>query len=136
MTASPFASDGTRAIDILKAESRLDVPVRHVLKFPSGRELPLYVTPITLAQRKQAQRNAGGEEDQLALNLQLLVMKARDEDGRPLFSVADLPELRNAVDAQMVADLIGRVYSGRAEDEDLADLPPKSLPGPSEVIVS
>jgi hypothetical protein len=131
MTASPFnrPSNGTRAIDLLKAESALNVPVRHVMRFPSGAELPIYVTPITLAQRKMAAKNAGGEDDQLALNLQLLVMKAKDENGQPLFTVGQLPELRNEVDAGLVAELIGKIYAGRQADdvEDVVEAPsPKS----------
>lgn len=125
MTASPFnrPSNGTRAIDLLKAESALNVPVRHVMRFPSGAELPIYVTPITLAQRKMAAKSAGGEDDQLALNLQLLVMKAKDENGQPLFTAGELPELRNEVDASLVAELIGQIYAGRQADDEEVEVP-------------
>jgi hypothetical protein len=130
MSVSPFRSNGTRAIDLLKAESNINVPVRHVMKFPSGAELPIYVTPITLAQRKMASKNAGGEDDQLALNLQLLVMKAKDENGVPLFNAGDLPELRIAVDAGMVAELISKIYAGRQKDDEEVEVPELS-PKPS-----
>jgi len=126
MSASPFnrpTSSGTRAIDLLKAESALNVPVRHVMRFPSGAELPIYVTPITLAQRKMAAKNAGGEDDQLAMNLQLLVLKAKDENGVPLFNVGQLAELRNEVDAGMVAELISKIYAGRQADDVEVDVP-------------
>jgi hypothetical protein len=120
MSQSPFQSNGARAIDLLKAESAINVPVRHVMRFPSGKELPIFVTPITLAQRKAAAKNAGSEDDQLSINLQLLVAKAKDENGQPLFSIADLPDLRNQCDAGLVAELIGQIYAGRetGEDED------------------
>jgi hypothetical protein len=139
MSASPFRSNGTRAIDLLKAESNINVPVRHVMKFPSGAELPIYVTPITLAQRKMASKNAGGEDDQLALNLQLLVMKAKDENGAPLFNAGELSELRNAVDAGMVAELISKIYAGRESDDEEVEVPevaPKSSSRASEKITS
>jgi hypothetical protein len=139
MSASPFRSNGTRAIDLLKAESSINVPVRHVMKFPSGAELPIYVTPITLAQRKMASKNAGSEDDQLALNLQLLVMKAKDENGAPLFNAGDLPELRNAVDAGMVAELISKIYAGRESDDEEVEVPevaPKSSSLASEKTTS
>jgi hypothetical protein len=123
MSQSPFSSNGTRAIDLLKAESNMNVAVRHVMRFPSGAELPIFVTPITLAQRKAAAKSAGSEDDQLALNLQLLILKAKDENGVPLFNVGDLADLRNAVDASMVADLIGRIYAGRQSDDDEVDVP-------------
>jgi hypothetical protein len=133
MSQSPFQSNGARAIDLLKAESAINVPVRHVMRFPSGKELPIFVTPITLAQRKAAAKNAGSEDDQLSINLQLLVAKAKDENGQPLFSIADLPDLRNQVDAGLVAELIGQIYAGRetAEDEEgvaVPDFPPVRSP--------
>jgi hypothetical protein len=125
MSQSPFQSNGARAIDLLKAESAINVPVRHVMRFPSGKELPIYVTPITLAQRKVAAKNAGSEDDQLSINLQLLVAKAKDENGQPLFSIGDLPDLRNQCDAGLVAELIGQIYAGRqtGEDEDGIEVP-------------
>jgi hypothetical protein len=123
MTASPFRSNGTRAIDLLKAESALNVPVRHVMKFPSGAELQIFTSPITLAQRKMAAKNAGDPEDQLAINLQLLVLKAKDENGQPLFTAGDLPELRNQVDAGMVAELIGKIYEGKPTDDEEVEAP-------------
>lgn len=131
MTASPFRNNGTRAIDLLKAESNINVPVRHVMKFPSGAELAIFVSPITLAQRKMASKSAGSEDDQLALNLQLLVMKAKDENGAPLFNVGDLPELRNSVDAGMVAELIGKIYEGKGSDDEEVEVPEVASPKPS-----
>jgi hypothetical protein len=128
MTASPFGN-GKRAIDLLKAESNMSEPVRHVMKFPSGAELPIFTTPVTLAQRKMAARNAGDPDDQLAINLQLLVLKAKDENGQPLFTAGELPELRNAVDAGLVAELIGKIYEGKPtddEEEDVASPKPSS----------
>lgn len=130
MSQSPFQSNGQRAIDLLKAESAINVPVRHVMRFPSGKELPIFTTPITLAQRKAAAKNAGDPDDQLNINLQLLIIKAKDENGQPLFSIADLPDLRNQCDAGMVAELIGKIYEGRPTDEEdvsIPDMPPKSL---------
>lgn len=121
-----------RAIDILKAESAINVPVRHVMRFPSGRELPIFTTPITLSQRKAAAKNAGDPDDQLSINLQLLVAKAKDENGEPLFTVGDLPELRNQCDAGLVAELIGQIYAGRETGEEdgevtAPDFPPAHL---------
>lgn len=120
-----------RAIDILKAESAINVPVRHVMRFPSGRELPIFTTPITLSQRKAAAKNAGDPDDQLSINLQLLVAKAKDENGEPLFTVGDLPELRNQCDAGLVAELIGQIYAGRQVDEEDPTQVPDFAPKPS-----
>ena len=129
---SPFSSNGSRAIDLLKAESALSTPVRRVLKLKSGRELEMFVTPITLAQRKMAARSAGSEDDQLSINLQLLVMKAKDADGNPLFVAGDIPELKRHVSAGIVADLVGQIYEGsggepsEVEDEmEAPDFAPK-----------
>jgi hypothetical protein len=132
--SSPFSSNGSRAIDLLKAESAISTASRRVLKFKSGKELEFFVTPITLAQRKMASKDAGGEDDQLAMNLQLLVMKAKDADGNPLFNAGDIPELKRHVSAGIVAELVGQMYQaseGESSETDDAGEVPDYAPKPS-----
>lgn len=137
MTAS-FGSKGTRAIDLLKAESNISKPSRRVLKLPSGAELEFWITPITLAQRKAAMQLAGTDE-QLEINLRLLIAKAKDETGQPLFAPGDIAELRRQVSAGIVADLFSQLYSGEDStgDDDAEDeVPPKPSPKPSAATTS
>jgi hypothetical protein len=65
------------------------------------------------------------------LNLQLLVMKAKDADGSPLFHQGDIPELKRHVAAGIVAELVGQMYEasdGESSDteEDVPDFAPKA----------
>lgn len=130
---------GTRALDILKAESAISTPRKRKLRFASGNELEFYVTPITVAQRREAVKAAGSEE-QVDVNLQLLVMKARDENGKPLFVPAEIVELRRVVSAGILADLINSMYSLEDTPEDdtepAPDFTPKPSPRPSDKTAS
>jgi hypothetical protein len=137
MTASPFSSKGSRAIDLLKAESNISKPSKRVLKLPSGAELEFWITPITLAQRKAAMQAAGSDE-QLEINLQLLIAKAKDESGQPLFAPGEIAELRRQVTAGIVADLFSQLYSSEdqaGEDEEVP-VSPKPSQKPSAATTS
>lgn len=113
-----------RAIEILKSESNLSKRRKHVLRLPSGATLEMHCTPITLAERKAAAEDARSDE-QLEINLQLLVKKAHDAHGEPMFNVGDIPQLRRLVTAELVADLVGGIYSGVSDDDDEVDKSPK-----------
>jgi hypothetical protein len=100
---SPFASDGKRAIDILKAAARLD-RVKKVVVLNDGTEFEFWCKPLVAAERERAQKDAGTAETN-AFILQLLVNKCTDENGTKLFSIADIPDLKMAVreaDLQLV----------------------------------
>ena len=55
-----------------------------------------FMTPLTLAQRKRAQKQAKSD-DATDFALQLLINVARDENQAPLFMAGDLAELRNSL---------------------------------------
>jgi hypothetical protein len=115
-----------RAIDLLKAESNLQALKRHRITFPSGAVLDMYTTPVTLAERRQAAENAKSDE-QLEINLGLLLIKAKDANGQPLFAPGDLAMLRRAVSAEYVADLVNGLYSAAPlDDDEEGDQTPKS----------
>lgn len=114
------------AIDLLVAASNLSKMRRHVLKLVvngEAVELEMYATPITLAERKAAQETARSDE-QLDINLQLLLAKAKKATGEPLFSPAHLPMLRRSVTAELVAELVNNLYATGITD-DAEDASPK-----------
>lgn len=107
-------------IDLLVAASNLSKMRRHVLKLVvngKAAELEMYATPITLAERKAAQETARSDE-QLDINLQLLVAKAKKASGEPMFSPAHLPLLRRSVTAELVAELVNNLYATPTDDGD------------------
>jgi hypothetical protein len=109
------------AIDILEAESRLGTLRKHTLRFPSGASLDVYTTPVTLAERRTAGENARSDE-QLEINLQLLILKAKDASGEPLFNAGHIARLRRTVTAELVAELVNAMYATPAP-EDLENVP-------------
>jgi hypothetical protein len=109
------------AIELLEQESRLSTLRKHTLRFPSGATLDVFTTPVTLAERKIAGENARSDE-QLEINLQLLVLKAKDCNGEPMFHQGHIARLRRSVTAELVAELVNAMYATPVP-EDLAEVP-------------
>lgn len=84
------------------------------IPLPNGDVLEYYMTPLTLAERAKAQKQAkAGDNADFAL--QLLVAKAKDQNGTPIFTIADIPELRQALPAELVESLMKPLIE---EDEE------------------
>lgn len=84
-----------RALDRLKKAANL-TPIKKLVKLADGSEFEFYCTPLTMAERERAQKNAGSEEA-TAFAMQLLVQKAMDENGEKLFRPGEIAELKNEV---------------------------------------
>ena len=84
-----------RALDRLKKAAHL-VPVKKVVTLSDGSEFEFYCTPLTMAEREKAQKDAGSDEA-IAYALQLLIQKAKDDAGQPLFRPCEIAELKNEV---------------------------------------
>ena len=80
-------------------------PQRKAVELPDGSEFEYWMTPLTLAERSRAQKQAKSD-DATDFALQLLVAKAMDEQGGRLFNAGDLAELRNALPASVVEALM------------------------------
>ena len=91
-------------------------PARRAVELPDGSEFEFWMTPLTLAERTRAQKQAKSD-DATDFALQLLVSKARDENNRPLFNVGELAELRNELPASVVEALMLQLI-GEAEQEE------------------
>lgn len=113
-----------RALDQLKKAVSM-TPQRKVIDLPNGEEFEYWMTPLTLAERGRAQKQAKGD-DPTDFALQLLVSKARDENNAPMFSQGDVAELRNALPASLVEELMLQIIAGEElEEEDQEKLDPK-----------
>jgi hypothetical protein len=84
-----------RALDRLKKAAHL-VPIKKVVTLSDGSEFEFYCTPLTMAEREKAQKDAGSGEA-IAFALQLLIQKAKDDAGQPLFRPGEIAELKNEV---------------------------------------
>lgn len=92
------------ALDRLKKAVSMK-PQRKAVELPDGSEFEYWSTPLTLAERARAQKQAGSD-DATAFALQLLVMKATDENGVKLFNAGELADLKNTLPASVVEALM------------------------------
>tara|TARA_B100000161_G_scaffold85850_1_gene59977 strand:+ start:263 stop:604 length:342 start_codon:yes stop_codon:yes gene_type:complete len=104
------------ALDRLKKAANLE-PVKKEVTLSDGSVFEMYVTPLTMAERERAQRQAKSD-DANAFALQLLLTKAQDENGIRLFKSGEIDILKNEVKDK---DLQALMLSVISEEEDLPD---------------
>ena len=110
----------TRFIDKLKKAARLE-PSKKTIQLDSGDEVVMYVSPLTAAERERAKKDARSD-DPNAFALQLLVRKAKDSNGTPLFGPGDIADLKNAVRDSDLQSLMLAVLGGSNEDDEALDM--------------
>ena len=109
-----------RAIDRLRKAANLE-PVKKEIELSDGTIFEMYVTPLTMAERERAQRNAKSD-DANAFALQLLLAKAQDANGQKLFNAGEIDVLKNEVkDKDLQALMLGVLT-----DDEAAEMDPKS----------
>ena len=109
-----------RAIDKLRKAANLE-PVKKEIELSDGTIFEMYVTPLTMAERERAQRNAKSD-DANAFALQLLVSKAQNAHGQKLFSAGEIDVLKHEVkDKDLQALMLGVLT-----DDESAEMDPKS----------
>ncbi len=106
-----------RAIDRLRKAANLQ-PSKRVVELSDGTQFDFYCTPLTMAERERAQKNAG-TDDANAFALQLLVAKAQDENGQKLFSAGEIDVLRNEVRDADLQKLMLAVISDNSDSVDV-----------------
>ena len=106
-----------RAIDRLKKAANLE-PVKKVVELSDGTEFEMWVAPLTMAERERAQKRAGSD-DANAFALQLLIAKAQDDVGKPLFIAGEIDVLKNEVkDKDLQALMVAIVTDEESEEID------------------
>ena len=109
-----------RAIDKLRQAANLE-PAKKEVELSDGTIFEMYVTPLTMAERERAQRNAKSD-DANAFALQLLISKAQNADGQRLFNAGEIDVLKNEVKDKDLQALMLAILS----DDDAAEMDPKS----------
>lgn len=105
-------------------------PSRKSVGLPDGSELEWMQTPLTIAERQRAQKSAKSD-DAIEFALMLLISKAKDQNGEPLFVAGELAELRNALPAKVIDEIMLVVMDAKTEeveDGEEEELDPKPLP--------
>lgn len=111
------ATKSLRAIDRLRKAANLE-PIKKEVELSDGTIFDLYVTPLTMAERERAQRQAKSD-DPNAFALQLLLSKALDENGTKLFSAGEIDVLKNEVkDADLQALMLAVLTTDEAAEMD------------------
>jgi hypothetical protein len=93
------------------------VPIKKAVTLSDGSEFEFYSTPLTMAEREKAQKDAGSEEA-TAFALQLLIHKAKDDAGQPLFRAGEVAELKNEVRDEDLQALMLAVITDKNDVEE------------------
>ena len=109
-----------RAIDRLKKAANLEA-VKRTVELSDGSEFEMWVTPLTMAEREKAQKRAGSD-DANAFALQLLINKAKDENGEALFVLGEIDVLKNEVKDKDLQSLMLAILT----DDEQEAIDPKS----------
>ena len=104
------------ALDRLRKAANLE-PIKKEVELSDGSIFEMYVSPLTMAERERAQRQARSD-DANAFALQLLIAKAQDENGRKLFNAGEIDVLKNEVKD---ADLQNLMLAVINSEEELPD---------------
>ncbi len=105
-----------RAIDRLRKAANLE-PTKKEVELSDGSTFEMWVTPLTMAERERAQKQAKSE-DATAFALQLLLQKACDETGAKLFNAGEIDVLKNEVKDKDLQALMLAVLTDDSEELD------------------
>ena len=104
------------ALDRLRKAANLE-PIKKEVTLSDGSVFEMYVSPLTMAERDRAQRQAKSNDTNL-FALQLLINKALDENGQKLFNAGEIDILKNEVkDSDLQALMLAVINS----EEDIID---------------
>ena len=108
------------ALDRLRKAANLE-PIKKEVKLSDGSIFEMYVTPLTMAERERAQKQARSD-DANAFALQLLMNKALDVNGTKLFNVGEIDVLKNEVkDSDLQSLMLAVINSDQEEIIDPKD---------------
>ena len=104
------------ALQRLQKAANLE-PKKKEVTLSDGSIFEMYVSPLTMAERERAQRQARSD-DANAFALQLLISKAQDENGQKLFKAGEIDVLKNEVKDSDLQSLMLAVVNS---EEDTID---------------
>lgn len=104
------------ALDRLRKAANLE-PEKKEVELSDGSILEMWVTPLTMAERERAQRQAKSD-DAGAFAMQLLLTKACDESGQRLFKPGEIDILKNEVKDRDLQALMLALLTDDSEELD------------------
>ena len=107
------------ALERLKKAANLK-PVKKSVVLSDGTEFEFWRSPLTMAERERAQK--GTNDDANLFALQLLILKAQDENGNRMFSGGQIAELKHDCrDADLQALMLAVLSEDSQEPTDPKD---------------
>ena len=106
-----------RAIEHFRSQALVDVEVPEW-----GEEtapLRIYAKPLTMAEKNILARSSLGND--LGILVDVIVMKAEDEDGEKLFSKTDKPHFMRHVDADVISRVAGEILRTDTVEDHLGN---------------
>ena len=94
----------TRAVDLLRNKFGVSQLYKHDVKKDDEIILSVYWNPLTIAERESIQKKTNSE-DANDFALQLMIEKAKDENGTKLFQDGDKASLRREVEANILQEI-------------------------------
>lgn len=103
-------------LDRLRKAANLE-PAKKEVKLSDDSIFEMWVTPLTMAERERAQKQAKSD-DATAFALQLLISKACDENGSKLFKPGEIDILKNEVKDKDLQVLMLAILTDDSEELD------------------
>lgn len=110
------APSAMSALERLRKAANLE-PTKKEVELSDGSIFEMWVTPMTMAERERAQRQAKSD-DASAFALQLLISKACDENGQKLFKAGEIDMLKNDVRDKDLQSLMLAILTDGSEELD------------------
>lgn len=104
------------ALERLRKAANLE-PAKKSVELSDGSTFEMWVTPLTMAERERAQKQAKSD-DATAFALQLLIAKACDENGQKLFKPGEIDILKNEVKDKDLQTLMLAILTDDTEEID------------------
>ena len=106
----------TRAVDLLRNKFGVSQLYKHDVKQNDEIILTIYWNPLTIAERESIQKKTDSD-DANDFALQLMIEKAKDENGTRLFQDGDRASLRREVEASVLQEIQLAMINAVADKE-------------------
>ena len=116
----------TRAVDLLRNKFGVSQLYKHDVKQNDEIILTIYWNPLTIAERESIQKKTDSD-DANDFALQLMIEKAKDENGARLFQDGDKASLRREVEASILQEIqLAMINAGTDKEVEKAKADLKS----------
>jgi hypothetical protein len=102
---------------ISRVRAHFDSLAPKTIIVPEWDGLQIYTTPVTIADQTAIYKG-NADADIYEICIEALIVKAKDADGKPLFTIADRPALRNRADPAVIARVAGEILGNKSPKAD------------------